>query len=203
MKIIDVKSIPLLGCTHDTGWPGGTDPNEQMNTLIEIGEPLRIDEGLQDAPDFKPVVRAAQPAQKPHIHDVIDIGADAVVQPRLVGGVGEKHAHHLQDVVATKDKALFPARSVELRELLSQERQHEADLVAKLPAGNKPRHFGRPLLGRPLPKVGKALGFIEHEVETDTGDVIANARLNADQRLPQNRIAFAVSDAFHQRDDGD
>jgi len=36
MKIIDVKSIPLLGCTHDTGWPGGTDPNEQMNTLMEI-----------------------------------------------------------------------------------------------------------------------------------------------------------------------
>src|SRR5260221_8424664 len=36
MKIIDVKSIPLLGATHDTGWPGGTDPNEQMNTLLEI-----------------------------------------------------------------------------------------------------------------------------------------------------------------------
>ena len=36
MKITDVKSIPLLGATHDTGWPGGTDPNEQMNTLLEI-----------------------------------------------------------------------------------------------------------------------------------------------------------------------
>src|SRR5262249_34388198 len=36
MKIIDVKSIPLLGATHDTGWPGGTDPDEQMNTLLEI-----------------------------------------------------------------------------------------------------------------------------------------------------------------------
>src|SRR5260221_9948786 len=42
MKIIDVKSIPLLGATHDTGWPGGTDPNEQMNTLLEI----HTDEGL-------------------------------------------------------------------------------------------------------------------------------------------------------------
>src|SRR6187200_1250941 len=36
MKIIDVRTIPLSGATHDTGWPGGTDPNEQMNTLIEV-----------------------------------------------------------------------------------------------------------------------------------------------------------------------
>jgi D-galactarolactone cycloisomerase len=42
MKITDIRSIPLLGATHDTGWPGGTDPNEQMNTLIEI----HTDEGL-------------------------------------------------------------------------------------------------------------------------------------------------------------
>jgi D-galactarolactone cycloisomerase len=41
MKIVDVRPIPLRGHTHDTGWPGGTDPDEQMNTLIEI----RTDEG--------------------------------------------------------------------------------------------------------------------------------------------------------------
>ena len=42
MKIVDVRTIPLRGATHDTGWPGGTDPDEQMNTLLEI----RTDEGL-------------------------------------------------------------------------------------------------------------------------------------------------------------
>jgi L-alanine-DL-glutamate epimerase-like enolase superfamily enzyme len=42
MKITDVRTIPLSGATHDTGWPGGTDPNEQMNTLIEI----HTDEGI-------------------------------------------------------------------------------------------------------------------------------------------------------------
>src|SRR5207237_8220057 len=42
VKITDVRTIPLRGATHDTGWPGGTDPNEQMNTLLEI----RTDEGL-------------------------------------------------------------------------------------------------------------------------------------------------------------
>jgi D-galactarolactone cycloisomerase len=42
MKITDVRTIPLSGATADTGWPGGTDPDEQMNTLLEI----RTDEGL-------------------------------------------------------------------------------------------------------------------------------------------------------------
>jgi L-alanine-DL-glutamate epimerase-like enolase superfamily enzyme len=41
MKIADVRTIPLRGATNDTGWPGGTDPDEQMNTLVEI----RTDEG--------------------------------------------------------------------------------------------------------------------------------------------------------------
>src|SRR5262249_41108590 len=36
MKITDVRAVPLRGATHDTGWPGGTDPNEQMNTLVEV-----------------------------------------------------------------------------------------------------------------------------------------------------------------------
>jgi D-galactarolactone cycloisomerase len=36
MTITDVRTIPLRGATHDTGWPGGTDPDEQMNTLLEI-----------------------------------------------------------------------------------------------------------------------------------------------------------------------
>jgi L-alanine-DL-glutamate epimerase-like enolase superfamily enzyme len=42
MKIVDVRTIPLRGATHDTGWPGGTDPDEQMNTIVEI----KTDEGL-------------------------------------------------------------------------------------------------------------------------------------------------------------
>jgi L-alanine-DL-glutamate epimerase-like enolase superfamily enzyme len=36
MPIRDVRTIPLRGATHDTGWPGGTDPDEQMNTLVEV-----------------------------------------------------------------------------------------------------------------------------------------------------------------------
>ena len=42
MKITEVRTIPLVGATHDHGWPGGTDPNEQKNTLLEV----RTDEGL-------------------------------------------------------------------------------------------------------------------------------------------------------------
>ncbi|MEX2176606.1 MAG: mandelate racemase/muconate lactonizing enzyme family protein [Pirellulaceae bacterium] len=36
MKIAAVRTIPLGGATHDHGWPGGTDPGVQYNTLIEV-----------------------------------------------------------------------------------------------------------------------------------------------------------------------
>jgi D-galactarolactone cycloisomerase len=42
MKITDVRTIALSGATHDHGWPGGTDPDEQKNTLLEV----KTDEGL-------------------------------------------------------------------------------------------------------------------------------------------------------------
>jgi L-alanine-DL-glutamate epimerase-like enolase superfamily enzyme len=42
MKITEVRTIALSGATHDHGWPGGTDPDEQKNTLLEV----RTDEGL-------------------------------------------------------------------------------------------------------------------------------------------------------------
>jgi len=36
MKIVSVRTIALGGATHDHGWPGGTDPNVQYNTLVEV-----------------------------------------------------------------------------------------------------------------------------------------------------------------------
>ncbi len=36
MKIVAVRTIPLRGATQDTGWPGGTDPHVDMNTLVEV-----------------------------------------------------------------------------------------------------------------------------------------------------------------------
>lgn len=42
MKITEVRTIALRGATHDHGWPGGTDPNVQYNTLVEVC----TDEGL-------------------------------------------------------------------------------------------------------------------------------------------------------------
>lgn len=36
MKIVEVRTIALGGATHDHGWPGGTDPNVQYNTLVEV-----------------------------------------------------------------------------------------------------------------------------------------------------------------------
>jgi L-alanine-DL-glutamate epimerase-like enolase superfamily enzyme len=36
MKIHEVRTIALGGATPDHGWPGGTDPNVQYNTLVEV-----------------------------------------------------------------------------------------------------------------------------------------------------------------------
>ncbi|REK06690.1 MAG: mandelate racemase/muconate lactonizing enzyme family protein [Planctomycetota bacterium] len=42
MKIAEIRTIALSGATDDHGWPGGTDPNVQYNTLVEVVS----DEGL-------------------------------------------------------------------------------------------------------------------------------------------------------------
>jgi D-galactarolactone cycloisomerase len=42
MRITEIRTLALRGATHDHGWPGGTDPNVQYNTLVE----LLTDEGL-------------------------------------------------------------------------------------------------------------------------------------------------------------
>ena len=41
-RVTEVTAIPLLGETPDTGWAQGTDPDENMHTLIE----LRTDAGV-------------------------------------------------------------------------------------------------------------------------------------------------------------
>src|SRR4051812_2756741 len=42
MKIAEIRTISLGGATEDHGWPGGTDPNVQYNTLVEV----RSDDGV-------------------------------------------------------------------------------------------------------------------------------------------------------------
>lgn len=64
MKITDVRTIPLRGATDDHGWPGGTDPNVQYNTLVEV----ITDEGLSGLGSCyttRPLVEAALALLKP------------------------------------------------------------------------------------------------------------------------------------------
>lgn len=42
MKIKQIRTLALGGATNDHGWPGGTDPNTQYNTLVEV----QTDEGI-------------------------------------------------------------------------------------------------------------------------------------------------------------
>jgi len=66
MKITEVRTMALRGATHDTGWPGGTDPNEQMNTLLEV----KTDEGLSGIGscfNSAALIEASLALLKPHL----------------------------------------------------------------------------------------------------------------------------------------
>ncbi len=79
MKIVEVRAIPLRGHTHDTGWPGGTKPDEQMNTLIEI----RSDEGpsgIGSCFTSLPLVEASLTLLRPMLIGETALEADRVAE---------------------------------------------------------------------------------------------------------------------------
>ncbi|MGE3807699.1 MAG: mandelate racemase/muconate lactonizing enzyme family protein [Gemmataceae bacterium] len=66
MKITSVNTIPLRGGTHDHGWPGGTDPAAQHNTILEVVS----DEGLTGIGSCyttQALVEAALAQLRPHL----------------------------------------------------------------------------------------------------------------------------------------
>jgi len=58
MKISAVRTIALSGATDDHGWPGGTDPNVQYNTLVEVVSDEGL-VGLGSCYTTRPLVEAA------------------------------------------------------------------------------------------------------------------------------------------------
>src|SRR6476469_5493354 len=77
MKITAVKTIPLGGATHDHGWPGGTDPNVQYNTLVEvIGEDGFL--GIGSCYTSRQLVEGSLQLLQPHM-----IGESALEPERL------------------------------------------------------------------------------------------------------------------------
>lgn len=66
MKITEIRMLALRGATHDHGWPGGTDPNVQYNTLVEV----LTDEGLSGIGSCyttRPLVEGSLELLRPHL----------------------------------------------------------------------------------------------------------------------------------------
>jgi L-alanine-DL-glutamate epimerase-like enolase superfamily enzyme len=64
MKIVAVRTMALCGATDDHGWPGGTDPNAQYNTLIEVvGDEGLV--GLGSCYTTRPLVEGSLELLKP------------------------------------------------------------------------------------------------------------------------------------------
>src|SRR5262245_31506949 len=66
LKVVSVKPIPLGGATHDHGWPGGTDPNVQYNTLVEVISDEGIS-GLGSCYTTRALVEGALKLLEPHL----------------------------------------------------------------------------------------------------------------------------------------
>ena len=77
MKIISVRTISLGGATDDHGWSGGTDPNVQYNTLIEVSSDEGIT-GLGSCYTTRPLVEASLGLLKPML-----IGESALEPERV------------------------------------------------------------------------------------------------------------------------
>lgn len=77
MKIREVRTIALRGGTDDHGWPGGTDPDVQYNTLIEVESDQGL-VGLGSCYTTMPLVEGALRLLKP-----ILIGESALEPERV------------------------------------------------------------------------------------------------------------------------
>ena len=77
MKISEIRTIALSGATDDHGWPGGTDPNVQYNTLVEVVSDKGL-AGLGSCYTTRPLVEASLALLRP-----IVIGASALEPERV------------------------------------------------------------------------------------------------------------------------
>ena len=87
--------------------------------------------------------------------------------------------------------------------LLAQQRDQQADRVAKLAARDQAGQF-RLAFGRcALAEVGETFGLIDDQLQAQNGDVVADARLEPQKRLPECGVGFGEGHALHQADQDD
>src|SRR3569623_1338086 len=77
MKITEVRTIALRGATHDHGWPGGTDPNVQYNTLIEVCTAEGLT-GLGSCYTTRALVEGSLELLRPHLSGESGLEAERV-----------------------------------------------------------------------------------------------------------------------------
>ena len=176
---------------------------------VEVGEPLRVDEGLEDAAHLVAGGRGGAGAggleagEEAELDDLVDVGLDLVDQARLVGAFGQEHAHQLDDVVAPEHQAGVAAAGVELGELLAQQGEQQAHRVGQRPARHQSRQARRRVVVGGLgaaAQEGVALGLVEHQLEVEHGHVFAHPRLQLQQAGPLALVGFAVEHALEQAD---
>ena len=140
-------------------------------------------------------------AQKAQIDHLGESRVHLVDQPGLVGAIGQEHSHQLGNLVAREHQPRVAATSVELGQALSEQRQHQAYRVGQRPARNEPRQ-ARCAVGFVRVWAAfeerEALGFVQHQLEQQHGGLFPDARLQAQEALPQPLVVVAVKDALEE-----
>src|SRR5262249_55469961 len=125
----------------------------QLQSLVQVREPLAVHERLENAAHLETVIGPTQPPQEAQLHDAADAGIDPPEKPALMGGRGKKHPHRLHDICATEKEGAVPAAGVEFHELLAQQCKKKAYVIAELPWGDETRQPRLALLKGALPKI--------------------------------------------------
>jgi hypothetical protein len=84
-----------------------------------LSQPLRVDEGFQNAAHFEVVILPAHAPQKTQFDDLVEVRIDAIEQACFVGGIGQEQANLVGHLVAADDEARVSAGGIELGEALA------------------------------------------------------------------------------------
>src|SRR5690606_35190463 len=143
-----------------------------------------------------------QAADESQFDDLVQVGLNAVLEANFIPGGRQENTHGLDDLLLGQDQPGIAPGSVVFGQLLAQQGQQKTHGVRQLPPRDKARQLLFSLGNRPLPQIGKALGFIQDQLQAQDGHVVPDPAIPAQEGLPQLRLLIPVKDPLEEGNEG-
>src|SRR5215471_17316344 len=104
--------IVLRGGADELGGVG-------VEAAVEVGEPLAVDEGFEDAAYLEAGFSVVDPAQETQLDDLRDMGVNLVDEPGIGTAAWHEDGEHIDDLLAGDDQARLATGGVEFSEFLA------------------------------------------------------------------------------------